>query len=106
MKKYSLKFVNKGKAFTISNWTTEKHENALAEMLKNEKEKSSIELDKIFRFYVILQTLREIDPDVTIEIIVKEITHPDNVIELFNAVYLEGKKDIHFRKGKSSPLKK
>jgi len=97
--KYNLKFVNKGKPFTIPNWTTEKHETALSELVKNEKGKTPKQLDNLFRYYVVLQTLREIDETVTIEQ-VKNV-HIENLVELFNVIYYAGKVDIVFREGKN-----
>jgi len=101
--KYHLDFVNDDKPFTVSNWTTKKHEDALDELVKNEKGKTPKELDKLFRFYVVLQTLREVDETVTIEQ-VKNI-HVEDLVELFNAVYYEGKRGIVFQEGKKNPQK-
>ena len=101
--KYHLDFVNDDKPFTISNWTPEKHEDALAELVKNEKGKSAKKLDKLFRYYVVLQTLREIDNTVTVEQ-VKNI-HVEDMVELFNAVYYAGKRGILFQEGKKNPQK-
>lgn len=97
--RYSLKIVNNGKPFKISNWTVEKHEDALSELTKNEKGKTTKQLDGLFRYYVILQTLQEIDENVTIEQ-VKGI-HVENIVELFNVIYNAGKVDIVFRKGEN-----
>lgn len=113
--KYSLPFVNEGKPFTVSNWTPEKHEDALAEMIEDtgedkikDKEKRQKTQDKFFKYYVILQSLREIDDSVSISDL-KEL-HPDNLVQLFYAVYNAGKISIFyeedFQKGeKTTPRK-
>ena len=101
--KYHLDFVNDDKPFTISNWTTQKHEDALSELVKNEKGKTAKKLDKLFRYYVVLQTLREIDSTVTIEQ-VKNI-HIEDFVKLFEVVYNAGKRGIVFREGKKKSPK-
>ena len=101
MKKYSLKFVNKGKAFCMPKWTTGKHKAALAMMTKECKGMSNEEMNDRFNFYVIYQTLHQIDNNITIANI--EDLHPEDLIELFNAVYNAGKEGIYFQ---SSPKKK
>lgn len=102
---YNLTFVNKGKPFTVSNWNVEKHKNALIELLQNHKKASQKKLDELYRYYVILQSLKEIDETVTIKDIAN--MHPENLVEFFNIVYYAGKEDVHFRQGKKkSPKKK
>lgn len=101
--KYTLDFVNDGEPFELTPWTVEKHEKALAHLLKDHKDKDVQTQDSLLRAYIIYQALVEIDSEVDIQEIIN--MHPENQIELFNAVYLEGKKDIHFHK-KSSKKKK
>ena len=91
---YTLKFVNKGKPFEIPIWTVDKHERAMAHLLQDHKTKSAAEQDSLLRSYIIYETLVEIDPDVELEKI--QALHPENLVDMFNAVYLAGKKDIHF----------
>lgn len=103
---YTLPFINKGKKFKMPNWTPRKHEAALAEMIEETEKYKIYDADKkvtnadevgrkqadLFKYYVILQSLREIDESVTFKI-VREI-HIDSIIQLFNAVYAAGKLNI------------
>jgi len=111
MVKYNLPFINKGNPFSMPNWTTKKHEAALTEMLeeteqfkkyKGDKVINQDEVDKIqndyFKYYVILQSLREIDDSVSIDDLIP--LHPDTLVQLFNAVYSAGRIDIIYRKEK------
>lgn len=98
---YSLKFVNKGKAFAVPNWTTDKHESALAHFAADMKDLPEDKEDKEFKYYVIYETLSAID--VTNECTLDKIKHmhPVDVIDMFNAVYNAGRKGIYskdFRK--------
>ncbi len=99
MEKLNLKFVNKGKPFVVSKWTVEKHEEALALCLEATEELSKSERDKEFRYYVIYVGLKEVDANIDFEAV--HILHPENVIDLFNIIYGEGKVDIFFRPKKS-----
>lgn len=104
---YSLDFINEGENFSLPNWTVEKHENTLEELITENADATDKERDRLYRYYVILQSLREIDDRVTISDIKK--MHVDDLIALFEAVYNEGKKGIiatNFRKGKSPNKKK
>jgi len=106
-KKYSLDFVNKGKPFSMPKWTTKKHKAALEELLKECKGMSDEEKNDEFNYYVILQTLRQVDSSVTVEDV--KTLHPEDMIQLFNDVYNAGKTGIYFRqpkKGKSKKTKK
>ncbi len=105
MKKYSLKFVNKGKPFCMPKWTTGKHKAALAMMVKECEGMSNEDMNEEFNFYVIYQTLHQIDNNVDMEDI-KEL-HPEDLIELFNAVYNAGKEGIFYspQKGKQGSKK-
>ena len=106
MQKYNLKFINKGKAFCMPKWTTGKHKAALAMMVEECKGMTDSEMSEEFNFYVIYQTLHQIDNSVTIESI-KEL-HPEDLIELFNAVYNAGKESIFYsppEKGKQGSKK-
>jgi len=98
---YSLEFVNKGKAFSIPNWTTEKHESALAHLAADMKNMPKGKEDKEFKHYVIYETLSAIDTTgaCTLEKIRK--MHPIDLIDIFNAIYGAGRKGIYskdFRK--------
>ena len=98
---YSLKFVNKGKAFAMPNWTTDKHESALAKLAKDTKDMPIEKQDKEFKHYVIYETLSTIDK--TGECTIEKIRnmHPVDLIDLFKAVYEAGKEGIYskdFRK--------
>ena len=98
---YSLPFVNKGKAFAIPNWTTDKHESALAKLAEDMKDMPAGEQDKEFKHYVIYETLSIIDK--TGECTLEKIRgmHPVDLIDMFHAVYDAGRKGIYskdFRK--------
>jgi uncharacterized protein (DUF2249 family) len=95
--KYSLDFVNNGDPFDMPNWTTKKHEDALIRMAEYQKEKklSEKEANDEFKHFVIYETLIELDEDVDINDI--RDMHPQDLIELFNAVYNAGRKGIYAR---------
>lgn len=100
-KPYSLDFVNKGEDFAMPNWTTDKHEAALAKLSEDMKGMTDKEQDAAFKHYVIYETLSRIDKtgDCTIEVIAA--MHPVDLIDLFKAVYNAGRKGIYsqdFRK--------
>ena len=94
-KKLTLPFVNSGEPFAIANWTLGKHETALAHMAKIEGDMSENESDSLFRYYVVLIGLQEIDDSVSIEDV--KSLHPENMLELFKLIYYAGKVDIFFR---------
>lgn len=106
--KYTLKFVNNGKEFEIPNWTVQKHEKAMVHAIEaaKGKELTAEEKENMLKFYIMLETLKEIDENVTIEDITDFFIHPENIVEFFNAVYYEGKQDIYFRKVEKPPRKK
>lgn len=106
--KYSLPFVNKGKAFEVTNWTVRKHEHAMVKAIEAAKDKeiTSDEKEQLLKFYIILETLQEIDATVTIEDISSFFTHPENIVEFFNAVYYKGKQDIYFHQAEKNPPSK
>lgn len=111
--KYTLKFVNNGDPFEMPDWTVEKHEKSLAKLTIAQKENkwTDEQAAKEYKFYVIHETLLEIDPNCTLED-VKSIRHPATRIELFNAVYEAGKESIYyvppsdFRKGQKTQKSK
>lgn len=92
--RYSLKFVNNGDPFLIPNWTSEKHESALAKLAKDTKGMSDEKTNKEFKFYVVHETLLTIDPECKMEDI--KNMHAVNLVEIFNAVYDAGREDIYF----------
>lgn len=106
--KYTLKFVNNGKEFEIPIWTVAKHERAIVNAVARAKDKDLGEKEKedILKFCIIWETLKEIDDKVTLEEISEFFIHPDNIVEFFNAVYYEGKKDIYFHKVEKPPKEK
>lgn len=100
-KPYSLKFVNKGKDFAVPNWTTEKHESALARLAKDMKDAPAEEQEKEFKNYVIYETLSAIDTTGKCTLDKIRDMHPIDLIDMFRAVYDAGRKGIHskdFRK--------
>jgi len=94
-KPYSLKFVNKGKSFAVTNWTTKKHEDALARLTEDTKGMSKKEQDNEFKHYVIYETLSEIDKTGKCTIEKIRQMHPVDLIDMFRAVYDAGKKGIY-----------
>lgn len=90
--KYKLSFVNKGKEFTLSKWTVRKHEEVLKETAQYEDKIDEKELDKKYRYILILKGLHEVDPNVTEDDLLD--LHPDEQVALFAAVYLQGKRGI------------
>jgi hypothetical protein len=103
-KKVSLEFINKGKPFIVPKWTVKKHKAALARM--NDECKGMPEEDKTdeFNYYVIYETLKQVDSSVSIDDI-KEL-HPEDLITLFNVVYNAGKVGIFFREDTKKKGKK
>jgi len=102
---YSLPFVNKGKDFTLSNWTVAKHKDVLREVKELEdKIKDEKKLDEKYRHILILRGLNEVDPNVTEDDL--DTLHPDDLIAIFAAVYYQGKSGIiskkDFRKGQKT----
>jgi len=104
MTKYKLSFINKGKPFLMPKWTVGKHKAALAEMMNNCSNLSDQEKEEEFTYYVIYQTLKQIDPSVSIDDI--KSMHPEDVVPLFDVVYNAGKEGIYFREGKNPRPKK
>lgn len=107
--KYTLPFVNDGKEFVIPDWTIEKHERALAnavEVTEGNKTLSGAQKENELKYAILYETLIEIDETVELEAIRKYFTHPENIVEFFNAVYYAGKKDIYFRQEEKPPKKK
>ena len=104
MTKLKLQIVNKGKPFILPNWTVMKHKAVLEEINKLPKNTSEGDKDIEFQFLCIYEGLKEVDPDIELENI--RHLHPTVLVELFNAVYAEGKCDIYFRdKGKKGKSK-
>jgi hypothetical protein len=101
---YSLPFVNKGKKFTLTNWSVAKHKDVLRETKKYEDKLDEKELDEKYRYLLILRGLHEVDSSVTEADL--ETLHPDDLLEIFAAVYRQGKKGVivkpNFRKGQTT----
>jgi len=96
--KYTVKCVNKGKPFKMPNWTVEKHEQALAKLGADQKKNNwdNAKADNEFKYYVIHETMLEIDPDCTMEDLKDFLRHPQTLIELFNAVFNAGRENIYY----------
>lgn len=90
--KYNLPFVLNGKDFTLGDWTVKKHEEVLAETTKLEGKMSEKELDKKYRTILILKGLHAVDPNVTEDDL--GALHPEDLLALYAAVYLQGKRGI------------
>ena len=105
--KYILDFVNKGKEFNMPDWTVEKHESMLKKMEKHEDllDNNPLEYERISRKMIILETLQGLDE--AVEESDLDHLHPDDFLELFQAVYFCGKKGIiaDFQKGKKKSKK-
>jgi len=106
--KYTLKFVNEGKEFEMPPWSVKKHEKAMVNAVKETKDSkmTNAEKESTIKFYIILETLQELDASVTIEDVTGFFVHPENIVEFFNAVYYEGKQDIYFHQEEEKPPKK
>ena len=104
MTKLILKFINKGKPFELKNWTVMKHKAVLEKINKLPKNTSESDKDIEFQFLCIYEGLKEVDPNLELDNIRQ--LHPTVLVELFNAIYTEGKCDIYFReKGKKTKSK-
>ena len=100
----TVKKFNRGKPFTLPNWTVIKHKAVLEGVNKLPKDTSETDRDTEFQFLCIYEGLKVVDPEIEVDDI--KNLHPAVLIDLFNAIYSEGKCDIHFReKGKKSKLK-
>ena len=98
---YSLEFVNKGKAFAIPNWTSDKHESALARLAEDLKDAPKEKQEDEFKHYVIYETLSVIDTTGKCTLEKIRAMHPIDLVDIFNAVYGAGRKGIYskdFRK--------
>ena len=89
---YHLPFVNDDKPFALERWTNRKQEEVWAEASKYEKTLSEEALNRKYRKLLILTGLKDVAPDVTENDL--EDMHPDDLIALYTAVYLQGKKGI------------
>ena len=103
-KKYSLEIVNNGKPFIMPKWTVKKHRAALRNTVANTKNMSDEEQQEEFNYYVIYETLKQIDDSITVDDI--KNLHPEDMMQLFNDVYNAGKEGIYFREGKKPQPKK
>jgi len=110
--KFTVKCVNEGKPFDMPAWTVDKHNSALAKLAKDQKENKWDEQKAAdeFKYYIIHETMLELDPNCKIEDLRHFLRHPQTLIELFNAVYNAGKENIfyieNFRKGRKTPKDK
>jgi len=102
-KKFSLEIVNNGEPFDMPKWTVAKHRAALVQMNEDCKDMSDDEKNEEFNYYVVYQTLKEIDKNVSLEDI--KNLHPEDMIQLFAEVYNAGKTGIYFREGKKPTTK-
>ena len=96
-KQFTLKFVNNGKPFVMPKWTVGKHKAALAQMNAECEGLSDKEKDDEFNYYVIYQTLKQVDSEVSIDDI--RGLHPEDLVLLFSEVYNAGKEGIYFQEG-------
>jgi hypothetical protein len=90
--KYEVPFVNDGEAFDFPIWTNRKHKEVLAKVAKYQDELPEKELDEKYRRVLVLAALKDIDPSVTEGNL--DDLHPDDLLSLFTAAYLSGRKGI------------
>lgn len=97
--KFTIKCVNNGKPFEMPDWTTEKHEAALAKLAKAQKENKwdNDTAESEFKYYVIYETMLEIDPACDFDELKKFCKHPVTLLQLFNEVYNAGKENIYYQ---------
>lgn len=102
--KLTISFVNKGDPFEVPNWTVERHESALSKLAKEQQEKkwNDKKASEEFKYYVIYETLSEIDESGMCTLEKIRNMHTNNVVELFNIIYLAGKENIYFREGQKT----
>ena len=107
--KYEVDCVNNGKAFDFPPWTNQKHKAVLSIVAKYQDKLEEKELDEKYRRILVLTALKDIDPGVTEDDL--DSIHPDDLLALFTAAYMSGRKGIiskDFRKAqkKSQEQKK
>ena len=90
--KYEVTFVNNGEAFDFPVWTNRKHKDVLAKVAKYQDKLEEKELDEKYRRVLVLAALKDIDSTVTEENL--DDLHPDDLLSLFTAAYLSGRKGI------------
>lgn len=101
--KYTLKFVNGGEPFIFKKWTVTKHKRVLSRIAKHGNKLSNEEQEDLFQYYVLYESLYEIDNQVDFEKV--KALHPENLIVLFNSAYNKGKEEILFREGRKPKQK-
>jgi len=110
--KYTVKCVNNGEPFDMPAWTIEKHEKALARLAADQKKEkwSEEKASSQFKYYVIYETMLELDPNCDFKELKNFLKHPITLTQLFNAVYEAGKENIYyvenFRKGRKTQKRK
>ena len=90
--KYEVPFVNKGKPFDFPPWTNRSHKAVLAKVAKYQDKLEEKELDEKYRRTLVLYALKDIDSNVTDDDL--DDLHPDDLLSLFTAAYLSGRKGI------------
>ena len=88
MSEFTLSFINNGKKFKVPKMTVGSHEAALDAMIQYGK----IEVEKYNRLFnkqLILVQLKKIDKNVKLEDIAE--LHPDEYLDLFQAVWDSGR---------------
>lgn len=90
--KYEVPFVNDGEAFDFPPWTNRKHKEVLAKVAKYQNDLPEKELDEKYRRVLVLAALKDIDSTVTEDNL--DDLHPDDLLSLFTAAYLSGRKGI------------
>jgi hypothetical protein len=97
---YCYETINKGKPFTLPNWNVIKHKKVLQKMTSFEesedgKKSSKYELDDRYQNFLILEGLKDIDPDVNDKIL--DEMHPNDKSALFAAIYYQGAEGVLYR---------
>lgn len=106
VKKYSVACVNNGEDFDFPVWTNKNHKWVLAEVAKFQDSLSEKELDEKYRIILLKRALKPIDSSITEEKL--DELHSDDLLSLFTAAYLSGRKGVlseGFRKAQKKSQK-
>ena len=104
--KYEVKCVNNGQAFDFPPWTNKNHKEVLREVAKFQDKLDEKALDEKYRIILVRIALESIDPTITEEKL--DELHSDDLLSLFTAAYLSGRKGIlseGFRKAQKKSQK-
>lgn len=106
VKKYSVPCVNNGEPFDFPVWTNKNHKWVLAKVAKLQDELDEKALDEKYRIILVKKALESIDSSITEDKL--DELHSDDLLSLFTAAYLSGRKGIlskDFRKAQKKSQK-